>query len=67
VSGSVDSLVIGPVGLRGAGVVGQRKTTPILAEVAIESGSISFSVLGNDAKSSTGPGSVEVQEQPPPV
>jgi hypothetical protein len=55
------AFLIGLVGLRGIGVVGQRKTAPTLAEETTDSGATSLSAVGNDAKSSAGRGPVEIK------
>lgn len=58
---AVLAFLIGLVGLRGIGVVGQRKTAPTLAEETTDSGATSLSAVGNDAKSSAGRGPVEIK------
>jgi hypothetical protein len=61
------AFLVGLVGLRGIGVVGQRKTIPILAEGTTDSCAIHLTAVETDVKSLTGRGPVEAKSQPTPA
>jgi len=61
------AFLIGLVGLRGIGVVGQRKTVPISAEGTTDSCAIHLTAVETDLKSLTGRGPVETKSQPTPA
>ena len=61
------AFLIGLIGLHGIGVVGQRKTVPILSESTTDSCAIHLTAVETDVKSLTGRGPVEAKSQPTPA
>jgi hypothetical protein len=60
---AVLAFIIGLVGLRGIGIVGQQKKAPISAEIVIQTDppDIILSAMGHDTKSLAGPAQIESQ------